>query len=346
MKTLPLNGVGVFQRFMLLFMSILLIVGIMLLLEGCGGGKQTSSIVVVVPGNSDRIQEAIDALPASGGTIFLKAGTRLMNASIHIDRSNVTLIGETGAILALAPGINQPVIQVGSDAQTPINIISNIRIAHLEIDGRKADQTSETMTGKPWIRNNGIDVRMVENLTISDVRVHDTSSGGIVVSWDSWNIAIDTISSYRNKFDGIALYASSGIIVSSFRCWNNEAAGLSLDNAIRSVIFADGVIDNSGDVGIFARQATEITFTSLVISNSQSHGCFLSHNTDISNSGVRRLFFESCSFLDNNGNGIWLASTAGLSPNNAVSTCFFAGNTMEAIRDDSGVLDQQGNTFQ
>ena len=90
-----------------------------------------------------------------------------------------------------------------------------------------------------------------------------------------------------------------------------------------------------------------ILFHDLMISSNGSHGCFLSHDDEIPNSGVTKLFFDSCSFVDNNGWGLWLASTTADSPNNAVVGCLFSGNVSGAINVDvGGSLDQDGNIFQ
>lgn len=103
----------------------------------------------------------------------------------------------------------------------------------------------------------------------------------------------------------------------------------------------------NNDVGIFARNSQDLSFHDLMISSNDSHGCFLSHETPGTSTGVTRLFFDSCSFLDNDGWGLWLASTTADSPNNAVIGCLFSGNVSGAINVDlGGSLDQEGNIFQ
>jgi hypothetical protein len=93
----------------------------------------------VVVTTSDSIQEAIDSLPGEGGTVFIKAGVHEINVGIHINRSNVSIIGEQGTVIKLRDGVNQPVILVGTDIAAPTlaNMISNISIANLEIDGNQ-----------------------------------------------------------------------------------------------------------------------------------------------------------------------------------------------------------------
>ena len=167
---------------------------------------------VITPCNCDEdasnIQQALNVLPAAGGTVYFKAGNFALTNGIHINRSNVTILGEQGTLLRLDDHVNQPVILVGTDIVSPgINdTIKNIRIASLEIDGNRANQDSEVDPQRIWIRNNGIDIRAVENLWVENVNIHDARSGGIVASGKSRSIFITNSSFYQNQIDGIALY--------------------------------------------------------------------------------------------------------------------------------------------
>lgn len=188
---------------------------------------------------------------------------------------------------------------------------------------------------------------MVYDLWVSNVDIHDTRSGGIVVAWKSKKIFIENSSFHHNYFDGIALYDSEDIIVSNFLCYENNAAGLNLDIKLKHTSFNNGLIKNHGDVGIFVRDSEDLSFHDLVIYNSGSHGCFLSHVEIGANTGVKRLLFEGCSFLDNNGYGLYLASPKSESPDNSAIGCLFSGNTQGAIYiDPNGELYQEGNIFQ
>ena len=310
-------------------------------------GRMGNSPTVIVPDDEADIQAAIGLLPNNGGTVYIKAGTYSLTEGIQISRSNISLVGEMGTLLRLEAEVNQPVILIGSDAETPSHLIENIRIEKLEIDGNMAAQSSETDPDRPWIRNNGIDIRAVNDLYVSEVDVHHTRSGGIVVSWNSKLIFIDKSSFHHNFFDGIALYASQDIQVTNFFSCDNQAAGLSLDNDLRYVLFSCGTIRNNGDVGIFARHSKELKFQGLVIANNQNHGCFLSHESLGTGTGVFRLIFNNCSFIENDGYGFWLASPVTESTNNSVIGCLFSENTLDAINlDPDGELYMTGNIFQ
>lgn len=313
-------------------------------------GSQGFSPVFIVPHDYSSIQTAIDELPSEGGTVYVKAGTYEIIQGIHINRSNVTIIGEQGTVVLLGDNVNEPVILIGTDEQPPAisaPIIQNIFISTIEIDGNRVGQNSETDIERPWIRNNGIDVRKISDLTINSVRVHSTISGGIVISINSNRVYILNSSCYDNEFDGIALYTSEDIFVSNFFSFQNGYAGLSLDNDLKFITFNDGFIKNNGKVGIFVRDAEDLYFHDLIISENQEHGCFLANNTNIPDSGVKRLFFDSCSFIENNGYGLSLNSSSVDSPNNAVVSCLFSGNVSGSIYiEEGGELYMEANIFQ
>lgn len=120
-----------------------------------------------------------------------------------------------------------------------------------------------------------------------------------------------------------------------------------MDVKLKHVSFNNGSLKNHGDVGIFVRDSEDLSFHDLLIYGSGSHGCFLSHQALGTGTGVKRLLFHGCSFLDNDGYGLWLASPASESPNNAAIGCLFSGNTLGTIEiDPNGELYQEANVFQ
>jgi hypothetical protein len=331
------------------------------LVAGCNPSSTTNSVSVSADasgGARAAIQAAIDSLPEEGGTVFLSAGRYVLDGLVHINRSNVTLRGETGTVLALADGVKQANLLIGSDAQKPdpVNKIRHVTISGIEFDGNKDKQDSEFHPTKPWLRNNTIDIRGVDDLLIENVDCHDARSGGVVASWSCERIIIRASSFHHNFFDGIALYSSRDILVSGFFCFGNKSAALSLDNKLRNVTFSDGHIYENHDVGIFARDSTGLSFRDLQIYDNKLHGAFLGHQVYdkdhpradeiVPNSGMIDNSFIGCSFHDNVGWGIFFASKPELSWGNSVSNCIFGGNTDGAIRKISPeVLVQGGNVI-
>lgn len=318
-------------------------------------------IVSLKQGESARavIQKAIDNLPKEGGTVFIPAGKYVLDGMVHINRSNVNLRGETGTLLVLADGVKQPILLIGSDAQNPSGKekIHDVTVSSIEFDGNMDKQDSEYHPTKPWLRNNTIDIRGVVDLRVENVDCHHARSGGIVASWGCERIWIRGSSFHHNFFDGIALYTSDGIIVSDFNCYENNSAGLSLDNKLKNVTFSNGHIYKNKDCAIFARDCTAVSFRNLHIHDNGEHGAFLAHqvypeghkkeNQIVPDSGMHDCSFTSCSFVNNGGYGVCFSSTSEMSSGNAIIGCLFSHNKESAVSDvEDGILIQSGNVEQ
>lgn len=231
-------------------------------------------------------------------------------------------------ILKLANGADRAVILVGNDLQVGNSapLVSNVLIKDITIDGNKAAQTSEFTPGKPWLRNNGIDVRFVKNLVIDNVYIHDARSGAIVVSWDSEDIVISSSLLTTSFFDGVALYTSTNIIVTDCILTNNVAAGISIDNNLRNTQFINCLVNNNGDVGVFQRWATNVSYDTCQISNNGNHGFFLSWNPPTAGTGVIDTLVKNCQISNNVGRGLNLDSPATESTGTLVSFSTLSGN--------------------
>jgi hypothetical protein len=302
------------------------------------------------------IQAAIDALPATGGTVFIPAGRYVLDGMIHINRSHVALRGEPGTLLFLGDGVKQPNLLIGSDVEAPgkTDKIRDVFISGIEFDGNKDAQDSEFHPTKPWLRNNTIDIRATDDLIIGNVNAHNARSGGIVASWDCERMTVRGSAFHHNFFDGIALYDSRHLLITEFLCYANNAAGLSLDNRLLDVTFANGHIYGNRNVGIFARDSDGLNFRNLVIRDNGSFGSFLSHTADpdkgpessnktIPETGIRNSNFSGCSFINNRGHAIWMASVPKLSHDNSAIGCTFSGNVAPSIKGGNDMLKTAGN---
>jgi hypothetical protein len=328
----------------------LLVVLVAVFLFGCSGddgkdgidgidgidGQTGPAAVLIVPDEIEGIQQAIDSIATNGGgTVYIKAGKYVLSQGIHINNSNITISGEQGVLIKLNDNVNQPVILIGSDVENPSDTIENIKIEGLEIDGNKDGQTFETDPNRTWIRNNGIYARMVSNLYVSEVDVHHARNSGFVVDLNSSLIFIDKSNFHHNDINGMGIYASRDIQVTNFFCNDNKGNGLRLNNDVRYVMFSTGIIRNNAHIsythGIYATYSRDVKFQDLIISNNQSHGCFLAHNSYGTGTGVIRLTFNSCSFMENDGYGLWLASEIPDSRYTSIISSIFSGNIYGAI---------------
>lgn len=271
--------------------------------------------------------------------IRIEAGTYVLEDSFRILRSGVFLNADRGAIFRLADRIDKPVVAIGSQDEVPPESarVRRIRISGLTVDGNMEAQTAEVGDERPWIRNNGIDVRRTSELLIENVHVRANRSGGLVVSWGSDRVRVKNSLFSGNYFDGVAYYDSDRIETLGCRMEGNHSAGISLDNHFANSRFVDCEIRNNGDVGIFIRASENIVFDRCVIESSGDWGAFLAH--DESDRGVHGVRFVNCKFIGNRG-GLRMASVNELqSSGTEVIDCRFSGNH----RDGRANIDSAGS---
>lgn len=278
--------------------------------------------------------------------IRVESNTYVLKDTFRINRSNVCIIAEPGTKATLADHVNKPVLAIGSQEEIPSHTIENICVSGVEIDGNKTNQDSEYDTDKPWIRNNGIDVRAVKRLTIDNVVSKNNRSGGLVISWDSSDVYISDSEFDNNHFDGIAYYDSKRIYTQNSSMKNNSGAGISLDNDLSDSIFSNCIIDSNQDVGIFIRFSSELRFNSCTIKNSSSWAVFMGH--DENDNGVHDIMFSSNQLLNNDG-GILLSSTNDTqSSYTSVTSSVFRGNQKtgrDNIQTNGSTIWQAANIF-
>ena len=256
------------------------------------------------------VQELVGSHGAGGSgliTIKIAPGFYELEESFRINRSNVSIIGEPETMFLLAAGVNQPVVAIGTQKEwvDSADIIENIRISGIIVDGSKDYQESELNREKPWIRNNGIDVRGARNLEIDSVVARNNRSGGLVISWKSSNVVVTDSLFEKNFFDGVAYYDSIEISTTDCIMRDNQFAGISLDNDLVDLAFTRCLVEANGDVGVFARNTKGLRFLDCTFLESSDWAVFSAH--DLENFGVHEAEFEGCQFEENRG-GVFMAS--------------------------------------
>lgn len=307
--------------FLLLLAYVLLSIGSSILSAGL------EQEVFRIESNKDlkRVEKLLNQSEADRVLVEIESGDYTLKEAFNILRSNVTVRGKGEVSLKLAPNAQCPVIAIGSqDSYLKLDdVIANIVISDLTIDGNKDFQRSEYDRKLPWIRNNGIDVRAVSGLVVERVRCDNNRSGGLVVSWGCSDVLVRECSFERNFFDGVAYYDSERVFTVDCEMRSNNGAGISLDNALTDSIFARCNLENNRDVGVFARHSSQLVFESCVVRDSGNWAFFLSH--DEKNQGVFDIEIANCELIDNKG-GVRLGSvTDAQSNNNRVVDTFFAG---------------------
>ena len=241
--------------------------------------------------------------------IKLRPNVYRLSESFNIGRSRVDLVGQPGVTFVLADSVNMPVIAVGSQDfyLTEEDLIEDISISGIEIDGNRNGQSSEFVESKPWIRNNGIDIRAVTDMTVDSVVANNNRSGGLVISWKSSDIEVTNSLFENNFFDGVAYYDCIRVYTINCSMNDNQFAGISLDNSVKESSFEDCSINRNGAVGIFARHSFDVSFKNCFVANSNDWAVFLAH--DEKDLGVHNITFNRCYLKENRG-GLFMASTS------------------------------------
>ena len=210
----------------------------------------------VCNGTDDQVEinAAINALPANGGSVYLREGTYIVSTSIIISKSNVALIG-TGP---------STVIKIKNGKNADIDVIyaldkSNLLVKNLRIDGNKTNQATGLMYG---IIFSGVEYSKIVDCWAGNLRMYaiglissnyNTVSGntcqgngnnGIYVSESSDNTVTGN-TSQDNSYYGINLHFANNTIVSGNTCHYNGQYGIWLISSSNNTISGNTVQGNS-----------------------------------------------------------------------------------------------------
>lgn len=226
------------------------------------------------------------------GVVHVPEGTFECARPLVIDRDDVTLAGagRGRTTLRLAPGTHAPLLIVG-DARTirdangnfvAARRVRNVGVRDLSLDGNRWRQDARKECGGAVcegdsysVRNNGLTVRGATDVRIERVESFANVSGGLVTEKYCERLWVEDFEAYDNFFDGFAGYETVDSDFRRMRLTRNRGAGISLDLNFNANRFADVVIENSGDVGIFGRHARANRFENVIIQRSGNHGVFL-----------------------------------------------------------------------
>jgi hypothetical protein len=238
-----------------------------------------SEVVLGSKATSADIQAALDNLPESGGTVILKAGVYSVIQPICLSRDNLTLRGAgSTTILRLADTANCPVVIMGSTSNYPTEVVKNLRVCDLDIDGNRDNQQVEcwNIQGEgDEIRNNGLTIRSVSDASVERVRSYRCRSGGLVTEKGVRRLTVSDYAAWDNHFDGLAAYVTEDSLFTQMVLRDNHGAGLSLDHKFNHNTISDTILADNG-CGIFMRDSRENLFQGVTIRNSREHGVFMS----------------------------------------------------------------------
>ena len=237
-------------------------------------------VVVKLPAGvtGTEIQQALDALPASGGEVVLPAGRFEVRQPIILNRDNQTLRGAgTATILHLAGDANCPVIILGEPLNTPTRTIRHLKVAGFFIDGNRFHQRRELwqLAGEgSEIRNNGINVQNVSDSTVENVTCARCRSGGLVTTRGVRRLTVRNLTAFDNEFDGLACYQTEDCLFTGLSLHDNPGAGISLDLNFNGNVVSNAVLI-ANDLGVFMRSSRNNQFCNISIRGSRHYGVFM-----------------------------------------------------------------------
>ena len=240
------------------------------------------TLIALPPGVTDaEIQQALDALPATGGEVVLPAGRFEIHQPIVLSRDHLALSGAGAAtILRLADHANCPVLILGEPVNRPQRAVKDLCVSGLFIDGNRLRQDRELwrLTGEgAQIRNNGITVQGVSDSSVLDVTTARCRSGGLVTTRDVRQLGVSGLEAFDNEFDGLACYETEDCVFENLNLHNNPGAGISLDLAFNRNVIRNATL-TANDLGIFMRASRENLFLNVSIRDSRHHGVFMAHS--------------------------------------------------------------------
>lgn len=172
------------------------------------------------------IQNAINALPAAGGTVFLPAGTYLVDPTRRVTlRSKMHLRLASGAVL-----------KAKANAAERAYVLMVHRVSDVEISGGEIEGDRDRHKGTTGQWGHGIMVRGASRVTIRDILIRKCWGDGISIAATpdqiaSVDIAISNIACLDNRRQGMSIGQARGVKVhdSEFSYTSGITPGCGID---------------------------------------------------------------------------------------------------------------------
>jgi len=253
--------------------------------------------------DQEEINNAIAALPASGGEIVILDGTYNITAKINVNKNNVSIRGNG----------NATVLKRMWNSSSPEGVITltsaeGCRVQNLQIDGNKDNYSS--------VNNNGIYLYSSSDNTITDNTCNNNTNNGISLYSSSNNTV--TGNTCNNNYYGIYLYSSSNNTITDSTCNNNDY-GIRLYSSSNNNTVTGNTCNNNY-YGIYLYSSSNNTITDSTCNNNDYRGIYL-----YSSSNNNTVTGNTC---NNNYYGIYLYSSS----NNTIT-----GNTCNNNNNNDGI---------
>jgi parallel beta-helix repeat protein len=245
--------------------------------------------------DQEEINNAITALPATGGEVVILDGTYNITAKIDVTKDNVSIRGNG----------NATILKRMFDSSTAEGVItltgrSGCKIADLQIDGNKTAYTANsnygiylssssdnTITGNTCNNSNhGIRFDSSSNRNIVTGNTCNSNSNGIRFDSSSSNTLTDNTCN-NNSSNGIYLSSSSNNTIADNTC-NNNYYGIFLHSSSDNTITGNTCNNNNNGIRLYASSNNNTVTGNTCNSNSDGiHLYASSRNTITSNTCIR-----------------------------------------------------------
>ncbi|MGN6513334.1 MAG: right-handed parallel beta-helix repeat-containing protein [Lysobacteraceae bacterium] len=252
--------------------------------------------------DTSAFQAAINALPSTGGTVTVPAGTYLIDPVRGITlRSRMMLKLADGAVLK-AKTNSAAVYHV-----IYVKDVSDVEIAGGQILGDRRTHHFGPGTNE-W--GHGVQLRNAKRVTVRDMRIADCTGDGMLVGMGSTDVVIANVVSTNNRRQGLSItYSSnvkvydsefsytngtkpqcgidvepgskgcSGILIQNCRLNNNAKYGINVWRNAKDVTIANCTIENNQSIGMSATGAVGVQATGNTIRNNAATGCVYASGT-------------------------------------------------------------------
>jgi len=250
------------------------------------------------------IQAAINALPTTGGTVYIPAGTYLIDTTKKITLRSLMLLNmDPNAILkAKTSSVMRAYILY-------IAAKSDVEIAGGQLVGERDTHVYASGTTDEW--NMGIQISNGKRITVRDLRVSKCTGDGICIGGGSNDVVIQNIVSTENRRQGLSItncsnikvydsefsythgtspecgidiepdapYTCSGVWIENCRFNNNAKYGINIWKNVSNVTIKGNVLEYNGSLGMSTHYCSGITVTGNTVRYNSATGIVFNDGT-------------------------------------------------------------------
>lgn len=235
-----------------------------------GGGairKGAGTFVVALDGSGDfsSIQEAIDALPSTGGVVYIKEGTYNISKTITILKSNISLIGAgNSTILFLVAGVHSDLLKIGNGTTT----LEGIKIKDLKIDGNGANNATGTNSGIYFL---GGAANLITKCVISNCEIINADWSNLRTDYMENSLIIDNIAVSTTVTHSFYLQRTNQVRISG-NVIDTGGNGMTFTNNTLNSIIIGNIISNTTAYGMGETALVNCVVSNNMVTNAGTNG--------------------------------------------------------------------------